>query len=66
MKLIRNLIARHNICRKVGHVWRKDGDTLGGWWIRCKNCNKLDEYLPGLHEPRGSYAPDWMEVKIDE
>jgi hypothetical protein len=36
-----------------GHHWRFDGNTLGGIWIRCNDCNQLDEFLPGLHEPSG-------------
>lgn len=40
-------------CHKEGHLWVKDNPTLGGWWVRCTRCHHLDEYLPGVHEPRG-------------
>jgi hypothetical protein len=52
-RVIKQLIAKWRICRKQGHQYYKDGETLGGDWIRCANCNRLDEYLPGLHEPKG-------------
>lgn len=39
-------------CFKNGHNYKFDGYTLGGDWIRCARCNKLEEYLPGLHEPK--------------
>lgn len=38
------------------HNWQKAGDSLGGDWVRCSFCYKLDEYIPGMHEPEG-YRP---------
>ena len=40
-------------CLLHGHDFRFDGVTLGGSWILCRRCHKLDEYLPGVHEPQG-------------
>ncbi len=52
MKLMGYLKNKH-LCFKIGHLWKFDGYTLGGDWIRCERCKKLDEYLPGVHEPKG-------------
>jgi len=52
MRLIRYLKNKH-LCFKMGHIFRFDSYTLGGDWIKCERCNKLDEYLPGVHEPKG-------------
>jgi Fic family protein len=41
-------------CHKNGHVWGYDSETLGGVWIKCSRCFKLDEFLPGVHEPEGA------------
>jgi hypothetical protein len=41
-------------CFKRGyHRFFPVGDTLGGDWVRCQDCWKLDEYLPRVHEPKG-------------
>lgn len=44
-----------NLWRRWGksHDWVFDGYTLGGDWVKCQRCGAIDEYLPGLHEPRG-------------
>ncbi|MFC8008956.1 hypothetical protein [Streptomyces cinereoruber] len=44
-------------CFTQGHDYKFDGFTLGGDWIRCRRCRKLEEYLPGLHEPKGYRPP---------
>lgn len=49
-----------NVCRKIGHIYLYDGDTLGGIWIRCALCKHLEEYLPGVHEPEGGEVV-WYE-----
>lgn len=46
-------IKRRWHCFRHGHIFKFDSYTLGGDWIRCKHCNLLEEYLPGLHEPKG-------------
>jgi hypothetical protein len=48
-----NIIKWWNICRKNGHHWVFDSDSLTGEWIVCHNCYKIDEYIPGVHEPKG-------------
>lgn len=48
-----NIIKWFRVCRKQGHNYKFESPTLGGDWIRCENCNQLDEYLPGTHEPKG-------------
>lgn len=40
-------------CWGKDHLYEYDGYTLGGIWIRCTRCGDIDEYLPGLHEPKG-------------
>lgn len=55
MKLLKHLINRIG-CMRYGHFYHMDGETLGGWWVRCSFCHHLDEYLPGVHEPKG-YKP---------
>jgi hypothetical protein len=40
-------------CWGKDHLYRYDGPTLGGDWIKCDRCGHLDEYLPGVHEPKG-------------
>ena len=52
MKIVERLLSQR-ICSKLGHDYKYDGDTLAGDWIRCTRCNKLEEYLPGVHEPKG-------------
>ncbi len=52
IQCISSILFPHR-CFKMGHLWRFDSHTLGGDWIRCERCNKLDEYLPGVHEPKG-------------
>jgi len=52
MKFIRYLVNKYT-CFKMGHIFRFDSHTLGGDWITCERCKKLDEYLPGVHEPKG-------------
>ena len=39
-----------------------DRPTLGGEYIRCKECNQIDEYLPGLHEPKGYSGIDYNSI----
>lgn len=46
-------VYRHWTCWRLGHCWHYDSDSLVGEWIRCGRCNKLDEYVPGAHEPKG-------------
>lgn len=41
------------ICFRNGHKFVFSSHSLGGDWIRCERCHKLDEFLPGLHEPKG-------------
>lgn len=43
------------ICRKDGHLFEVESMSLGGYWVRCTECGKLDEWLPGVHEPRGRF-----------
>jgi hypothetical protein len=50
-------LRRRLWCWFHGHSYRREGDTLGGVWIRCVICGALEEYLPGLHEPRGFDYP---------
>lgn len=52
MKL-REKITGRLACIKLGHYYWKVGDSLIGDWIRCRRCNKLEEYVPGAHEPAG-------------
>lgn len=54
MKL--NLLNRLTICRRNGHLFEVESMSLGGYWVRCTVCRKLDEWLPGVHEPRGKLA----------
>ena len=49
MKWLSNKIK----CMREGHLFERVDDTLGGVWIKCMRCGKLDEHLPGLHEPKG-------------
>lgn len=58
---MRNWWVYFRCCFRGGHLWHYDGDTLGGIWIRCARCNALDEYLPGLHEPRDADVV-WKQV----
>lgn len=52
-------------CAKRGHHdWAEDGDTLGGIWIRCRDCRTLEEFLPGLHEPKG--GEQVWQARLDE
>lgn len=46
-------LRNKRLCWVQGHNYRRVSETLGGDWIRCTNCGHLDEYLPGLHEPKG-------------
>lgn len=46
---------RITICWPEGHVWEYAGVTLGGDWVICIVCYTKEEWLPGVHEPRGSY-----------
>lgn len=55
-KLYWRLKFKLYICPKLGHHYVDAGDSLGGTWIQCTNCNKLEEYIPGVHEPDG-YDP---------
>ena len=50
------------VCRKKGHDWFVESMTLGGVWIRCGRCRHLDEFLPGLNEPKGAERvyQDWL------
>lgn len=52
MNIIKRFRARRE-CAKLGHLWKFAGSSLGGDWIRCTRCNKLDEYILGIHEPEG-------------
>lgn len=63
MSIIQNLLNKR-ICWKIGHDWKYESPTLGGDWIRCARCRGLEEYLPGLHEPKG-YAPDARSSEAD-
>lgn len=38
---------------KNDHDYVYNGNTLGGDWIVCLKCGHVEEYLPGLHEPKG-------------
>lgn len=62
IKRLLNYLRNKRICFKQGHIWKFDGMTLGGDWIRCERCKKIDEYLPGVHEPKG-YQPKEYTVK---
>lgn len=46
-------IRRRLYCRKHGHHYKFESYTLGGDLIRCMSCRKLEEWPPGLHEPKG-------------
>lgn len=46
-------LRRRLWCQLHGHTYRETGVTLGGWWIECVVCGSIEEYLPGVHEPRG-------------
>ena len=48
-----SFIAKKRVCWKLGHIFRYEGETLGGDLIKCTRCDKLDEFLPGVHEPNG-------------
>lgn len=53
MKLFIQHLLNKRICLKLGHDYKFAGHGLGGDWIRCARCNRLDEYLIGVHEPKG-------------
>lgn len=55
MYLLWRLWYKIRICWPGGHSWIKIGDTLGGDEIMCIVCHTKEEWLPGVHEPRGSY-----------
>jgi len=59
-----NLIKWWKICRQQGHYYLFDGNTLGGICIRCSDCNKLEEFLPGVHEPKGGEVVWQNEIKL--
>jgi len=61
MGWLHRLRARITVCWPTMHDYAYDGDTLGGIWIRCKLCGHLEEFLPGVHEPKGGRAA-WMAV----
>lgn len=49
------------------HNWVNNGDTLGGIFIRCICCGYIDEFLPGVYEPRGGEEVwDQLLRDIDE
>lgn len=51
-------------CFRYGHfAWRKVGETVGGDVVRCVRCNALEEYLPGVHEPKSEVPYDGLEFK---
>jgi hypothetical protein len=55
-----------NFWRCIGkpHVWKYSADTLAGIWLECERCYGIDEFLPGLHEPKGGEAV-WQQ-KLQE
>lgn len=56
-KFKRYLRAKWECMRRGYHDYVCIGVTLGGDWIKCTNCGKTEEYLPGLHEPE-RYDPN--------
>ena len=43
-------------CIFTGHDWKYYSQTLGGDWIRCDKCHTFEEFLPGVHEPKGYHG----------
>ena len=48
-----NYLKNKYTCFRQGHIYKFEQDSLIGEWIRCARCHKLDEYVPGAHEPKG-------------
>lgn len=53
LKLWQRLEARLTICLRIGHAYRFDGHGLTGDYIKCARCGHSEEYIPGVHEPKG-------------
>lgn len=52
VNIIANLKHRW-VCHKLGHNYYFIRHGLTGDWIRCNRCGRTDEYIPGVHEPKG-------------
>lgn len=51
--LLYRIRAWWQYCRKYGHHYHFEGDSMIGEWIKCCMCGGIDEYVPGAHEPKG-------------
>lgn len=56
------LLRRKWDCFRRGeHLYVYDSPSMGGDWIRCSHCRHLDEWIPGVHEPKGYTIDDFLQ-----